>query len=264
MEINKCTSVNLDKLIDNFTQLEQTITDLKGRNNILEIKLDEADRVLKLALTKEMFLIEERDVMLNTVRGLQQTVQQQCDLRVENEKLKSRLAALNRQHERVVEEREAEVRSLVAERGVVAEAHQRELETVRQQCGSEAERVRSETRSKLEAKEAEVRELLGRKEGEVEDMRQRLRDKERERQSEMLKLQMEFGAEMARVQSTSERSQQPPRGYGLQAQNIFKRKLHFLQEEKNREIESLRQRIKELEQQHASGLCDSRLKRKKT
>ncbi|XP_046901312.1 coiled-coil domain-containing protein 152-like [Hypomesus transpacificus] len=251
MEINKCTSVNLDKLIDNFTQLEQTITELKGRNNILEIKLDEADRVLKFAMTKEMFLIEGE-------------WSDDVGLTVENEKLKSRLADLIRQHERTVEEREAEVRSLVAERGVVADAQQRELETVRQQCGSEVERVRSDTRSQLEDKEAEVRELLERKEGELEDMRQRLRDKERERQSEMLKLQMEFGAEMARVQSTSQRILQPPQGSGLQAQNIFKRKLHFLQEEKNREIESLRQRIKELEQQHASGHYDSRLKRKKT
>lgn len=41
-------------------------------------------------------------------------------------------------------------------------------------------------------------------------------------------------------------------------------KLHFFQEEKNKEIEALRQRIKELEEgQRARGVSDGRLKRRK-
>jgi hypothetical protein len=44
---------------------------------------------------------------------------------------------------------------------------------------------------------------------------------------------------------------------------VCSQKFQFLQEEKNREVEALRQRIKELEKQHASGFSDSRLKRKK-
>lgn len=41
-------------------------------------------------------------------------------------------------------------------------------------------------------------------------------------------------------------------------------KLQFLQEEKNKEIEALRQRVKELEQQSLRTFSESRLKRKKT
>lgn len=45
---------------------------------------------------------------------------------------------------------------------------------------------------------------------------------------------------------------------------VFTQKLQFFQEEKNKEIEVLRQRIKELEEnQRAGGLNDSRLKRRK-
>ncbi|XP_070298397.1 coiled-coil domain-containing protein 152 [Salvelinus sp. IW2-2015] len=261
--MKKFTVVNLDKFIDDFTHLEQKITELKGKNNILEIKLEETNRVLKFSQTKEKCLIEERDGMLGTVKGLQQTLLQQCDLRVENEKLKRTVSDLKRQSDRTVEEREAEIQRLMAEMRAVGERHQKELESLREQCRRGVEGSHRETQSKLEAKDAELKEALERKESDMTEMRRRMRDQERERQSEILKLQMEFGAKLARVQSTTQRIQQQPQGSGLLPQNIFKRKFQFLQEEKNREVEALRQRIKELEKQHASGFSDSRLKRKK-
>ncbi|XP_013990258.1 coiled-coil domain-containing protein 152 isoform X3 [Salmo salar] len=178
--MKKCTVVNLDKFIDDFTHLEQKITELKGKNNILEIKLDETNRVLKFSQTKEKCLIEERDGMLGTVNGLQQTLLQQCDLRVENEKLKSTVSDLKRQSDRTVEEREAEIQRLVAEMRAVGERHQKELESLREQCRRGVEGTHRETQSKLEAKDAELKEALERKESDMAEMRRRLRDQERE------------------------------------------------------------------------------------
>lgn len=99
-------------------------------------------------------------------------------------------------------------------------------------------------------------------------MKKRLKDQERERQSELLKLQMEFGAKLARVQSTAQWSQQQQQqqqhGSQLLPQSVFKRKLMYIQEEKNKEIVALRQRIKELEEsQRVGGFNDSRSKKRK-
>ncbi|MGH0183803.1 UNVERIFIED_CONTAM: hypothetical protein FKN15_014722 [Acipenser sinensis] len=169
--MKKVKAVNLDKLIEDFSLLEQKITELQGKNNILDIKLDEASRLLKLGQTKET-------------------------------------------------------------------------------CMKEAE-----------MKETELKDAIVRKEAEIQAMKKQLKDQEREKQSEIIKLQMEFNAKLARIQSTSVKAQhQDP---SILAQNIFKRKLQFLQEEKNRETEALRRTIKELEQQLNSP-HDSHLKRRRS
>ncbi|XP_038590482.1 coiled-coil domain-containing protein 152-like [Micropterus salmoides] len=249
--------------------MKQKITEVNDKNSVLEIKLEDANRLMKFCLTKEKSLIEERDSLLVTVNRLQQTLQEQCNLRVENERLKNKMANLKQQNERTAEDGEAEVQRLVSEMRAQSERHKRELETVRQQCRREVEDAHREALSQLEAKDAEVMNLLEKQDRDLEDMKKVLKNQERERQSELLKLQMEFGAKLARVQSAAQWSQQQQRqeqqhGSSLLPQSVFKRKLQFFQEEKNKEIEVLRQRIKELEEnQRAGGLNDSRLKRRK-
>ncbi|KAL6469910.1 hypothetical protein MHYP_G00210290 [Metynnis hypsauchen] len=235
----KKTAVNLNKLIQDFCLLEQKITELKGKNNILEIKLDESNRLLKFSQNKEKHLTEERDGMLGTIKGLQNNLQQQCDLRVENEKLKSAVLDLKKQNEAQVEERKCCIQRLEKEMRALGEQHQREMDD----CAKEMQR-------KLESKDFELKEALDRKESTLEEMRQKMKQQEKEKQSEIIKLQMEFSAKLARAQSVSVMTQQQPQASGLLPQKIFKRKLQFLQEEKNKEIEALRQRVKELEQQN--------------
>ncbi|XP_044030080.1 coiled-coil domain-containing protein 152-like [Siniperca chuatsi] len=261
----KLNCVNLDKFMEEFTQLEQKITEVNGKNNVLEIMLEDANRLMKFYVTKEKSLTEERDSLLITVNRLQQTLEEQCNLRVENERLKNDMADLKQQNEKTAEDGEAEVQRLVSEMRAKGERHKRELETVRHQCRREVEDAHREALNQLEAKDAEVKKLLEKKDVDLEEMKKRLKDQERERQSELLKLQMEFGAKLARVQSTAQWSQQQQQhGSNLLPQSVFKRKLQFFQEEKNKEIVVLRQRIKELEEnQRASCLKNSRLKKRK-
>ncbi|GAA6233959.1 coiled-coil domain-containing protein 152 [Lates japonicus] len=267
--MTKSNCVDLDKLMEEFSQLELKITEVHGKNNMLEIMLEDANRLMKFYQTKEKSLIDERDSLLVTLNKLQQTLQEQFNFREENERLKNNMADLKRQSEKTAEDGEAEVRRLVSEMKTEADRHKRELEAVRQQCRREVEHVHREGFSQLEAKDAEVKKLLEKKDLDLEEMRRRLKDQERERQSELLKLQMEFGAKLARVQSTAQWSQQQQQqqqqhGSSLLPQSVFRRKLQFFQEEKNKEIEALRQRIKELEEnQRASDLCDNRLKRRR-
>ncbi|XP_035464903.1 coiled-coil domain-containing protein 152-like isoform X1 [Scophthalmus maximus] len=271
----KSNCVNLDEFLDEFAQLEQTITEVNGKNNLLEVTLEEATRLLKFHQTKEKSLtdgtfansvdrpVAERDVLLVTVNRLQQTLQEQCNLRVENERLKKDTMDLKRQNQRRAEDGEAEVRRLLRDMATEEDGHQRELEAVRQRCRREVELAHRDRFSQLEAKDAEVKELLEKKDLDLEEMEKRLRDQERERQSEILKLQMEFGTKLARVQSSAQWSQQQlqQQGSSLVPPSVFKRKLQLFQEEKNKEIAALRQRIKELEENQRTN--DSRLKRRK-
>ncbi|XP_035464904.1 coiled-coil domain-containing protein 152-like isoform X2 [Scophthalmus maximus] len=259
----KSNCVNLDEFLDEFAQLEQTITEVNGKNNLLEVTLEEATRLLKFHQTKEKSLTDERDVLLVTVNRLQQTLQEQCNLRVENERLKKDTMDLKRQNQRRAEDGEAEVRRLLRDMATEEDGHQRELEAVRQRCRREVELAHRDRFSQLEAKDAEVKELLEKKDLDLEEMEKRLRDQERERQSEILKLQMEFGTKLARVQSSAQWSQQQlqQQGSSLVPPSVFKRKLQLFQEEKNKEIAALRQRIKELEENQRTN--DSRLKRRK-
>ncbi|XP_029921583.1 coiled-coil domain-containing protein 152 [Myripristis murdjan] len=261
--MQRLACVKLDILMENFARLEQKVTDLHGKNNSLEIKLEEATRLLNFNINKVKSLTEERDNMLDTVNKLQLTLQEQSNLRVENEKLKGSMEDLKRQNEKTAEERGAEVQRLLTDMKAEEERHQRELETVRQQCSTELDEAHKEALNQLEAKDAEVQKLLARKDLELEEMKKKLRDQEKERQSELLKLQMEFGAKLAKVQSAAQSSQLQQSSSFL-PQSVFRKKLQVFQEEKNKEIAALRHRIKELEEhQRAGGLIENRPKRKK-
>ncbi|XP_051536365.1 coiled-coil domain-containing protein 152-like [Myxocyprinus asiaticus] len=250
--MKKLTAVDLDKIIKDFIQLEHKITAMKGENNTLEIQLDETSRLLKLAQNKEKQLNEERDGLLETVKGLQHILQQQCDLRVDNERLKNAAIQMKKENEAQLEESKAQIQRLVNEMRALKDQHQRELDD-----------HYKETQRQVEDKDTELKLALEKNESTLVEMRKQMREKEKEKQCQIIKLQMEFGAKLARAQSMSLKSQPQKQASGPLPQNIFKRKLQFIQEEKNKEIEALRQRVRELEQQSLHGLIDSRQKRRK-
>ncbi|KAJ8402012.1 hypothetical protein AAFF_G00372470 [Aldrovandia affinis] len=244
-------SVNLEKLIEDFSQLEQKMSDLKGKNNLLEMRLDETGRVMTLNQTKEKYLREERDELLQAVNGLQHTIQQQCELSVENKTLKNSICDLERQKNAKLQDSAARMERWRSEMAVQTAEHQREMAEVRGQL-----------QDKLEGKVLEMEEAMQRKESELEQMRKRMKEQERQKQTEIIRLQMEFSGKLARAQSISVKAQQPVGSCPL-PQNIYKRKLQFIQEERQKEVDALQQRVKELEQQNSNSFTDFRLKRRK-
>ncbi|XP_046723567.1 coiled-coil domain-containing protein 152-like [Silurus meridionalis] len=179
-------------------------------------------------------------------------MEQQCNLRGENEKLKNVIIELEKQNEGQVEENRTCVQRMQCEMRALQEQHQREMED-----------FAADTKRKLESKDAEIKEILDREQSAIKAMRQEMKDQEKEKQSEVIKLQMEFGAKLARAQSMLVKSQLQPQASGIISPNIYKRKLQFLQEEKNKEIDALRHKVKELEQQNLCTFSEPRLKRKK-
>ncbi|KAI1904939.1 hypothetical protein AGOR_G00010840 [Albula goreensis] len=209
--MKKSAVVDLDKLIEDFSVLEQKMTDLKGKNSLLEMRLDEAKRLMTLTQTKEKYLREERDGLLLAVNTLRSTIQQQCDLRVENEKLKNSICDLERQNNSKLQKSAAHMESLKGEMEAQVAEHQKEISEIQEQL-----------QCKFEAKHLEMEEAMQKKEAELEEMRKKMKEQKREKQAEIIKLQMEFSAKMARAQSTTVKLQQPVGSCPL-PQNIYKR-----------------------------------------
>ncbi|XP_020788932.2 coiled-coil domain-containing protein 152 [Boleophthalmus pectinirostris] len=253
----KINCVNLDVCLEKFSSLEETISQVQIANSTFKLELEESGRELKHSESKEKALLLERDCLMGTVKELQQSLEAQCHIRVENERLQNELEEMKKEDAKKAQEAEAEVQRLLAEMRAKEEHHQRALEAVRSQGRRDVAEAQAQAALNLEAKDAEVERTLQQKEQEMEELRSRLKEQEKERTSDLLKLQMEFGTKLARVQSSAQMNQQQQHGPNV-PQNIFKRKLQFLQEEKNKEVAALRQRIRELEESQLP-----RLKRRK-
>ncbi|NP_001344730.1 coiled-coil domain-containing protein 152 isoform X2 [Mus musculus] len=187
----KIRTVNLDKLIDDFSQIEKKMIETAGKNNLLDIQLEKTNSLLKIMQTKETSMKEECIILHTMIKGLQQTVQYQHNLKVE----------LN---------------------------------------------------------EEKHKELMARKEMEISELNAKLRTQEKEKQNEILRLHLEFDTKLARAQTKSKSYPDTT----ILLQSIYRRKLQHLQEEKSKEIASLQNTIRDLEQRLAA--CkDTRLMRRR-
>uniref|UniRef100_UPI00398F5612 coiled-coil domain-containing protein 152 isoform X2 n=1 Tax=Pristiophorus japonicus TaxID=55135 RepID=UPI00398F5612 len=242
-------AANLDKLVENFILLEQKIAETQGRNNLLEIQLEEANRLVKLTQTKENCMKEECVLLHGMIAGLQGTIQKQCDVRDENEHLKKCIQVQEEKLRVVEQEHKGHVEKLLLE-----------VKTMEQEHKVERAEVQHDLSRKFEIKKSELNGIIDKKETEIQLLKRQLCSQEREKQSEIIKLQMEFNTKLVKIQSTSMKS--PHQDSSALPQNIFKRKLQHLQEEKNQEIAALRRTIRELEQQRDCNQS-SHLKRRR-
>ncbi|XP_066460976.1 coiled-coil domain-containing protein 152 [Eleutherodactylus coqui] len=239
---------NLDTLLEDFLQIEKRFAEVNGKNNLLEIQLEKWSRMWKISHTKQQSLAQECAALQEVIKGLQETIELQCNMRDENNDLKKKVTILEEKLQDTTQEYKKNIDSLLDEMRSKEENYKTRLQKV--QCDME---------EKLTTKEEENRNLLSTKDKEISDLWIQLRTQEKEKQSEMIKQQIEFNARLARIQNKTSKSY--PDTNSL-SQNIYRMKLQHLQEEKNKEIETLRNTIKDLERRLSSG-SDSRLKRKR-
>ncbi|XP_049994962.1 coiled-coil domain-containing protein 152 isoform X2 [Alexandromys fortis] len=81
--MKKISNVNLDKLIEDFSQIEKKMIETTGKNNRLDIQLEKSNSLLKIMQTKEATIKEECATLHTMIKGLQQTIQYQHSLKVE-------------------------------------------------------------------------------------------------------------------------------------------------------------------------------------
>ncbi|XP_051709467.1 coiled-coil domain-containing protein 152 isoform X2 [Oryctolagus cuniculus] len=245
--MKKISSVNLDKLINDFSQMEKKMIETSGKNNILEMKLEKTKCLLKLLQTKEVAIKEECTTLHNMIKGLQQTIEYQHNLKGENEQLKRTADLIKEKLKSHEQEYKNNITKLVNEMKIKEDEHKIEISSVYQ-----------DMQKKVELNEEKYNELIKKKEMEISELKVKLETQEKRKQNEIIKLHLEFNAKLAKVQT---KSKSYPDATVL-PQSIYRRKLQHLQDEKNKEIAGLRNTIRDLEQRLSVGK-DSHLKRRR-
>ncbi|NWY25340.1 CC152 protein, partial [Pheucticus melanocephalus] len=237
--MKKTSVVNLDKLLYDFSEIEKKISEINDANNLLIHQLEKCNRLLALSQSKEESVKEECSALQNVIKGLTQTIENQCNVKDENDKLKGTIHILEDKLKTCEEEYKDQIEKLMTEIKNKEEDHK--LEITQLNC---------DTRKKFEVKEIEYREEREKKELEILELTRQLKIQNEEKQNEIIKLQIEFNAKLARAQDKTTKSFSDA---SVLPQSIYRRKLQHLQEEKNKEIEILRNTIRDLEQRLNKG-----------
>ncbi|NWR55186.1 CC152 protein, partial [Bucorvus abyssinicus] len=237
--MKKISVVNLDKLLENFSEIEKKISEINEANNLLVLQLEKCNRLLTLSQSKEESVKEECTTLKNVIKGLTQTIENQCNVKDENDRLKGAIHILEEKLKACEQEYKDHIEKLMIEIKNKEEDHKLEITL-----------LNCEIRKKLEVKEMEYREERERKELEILELTRQMKIQNEEKQNEIIKLQIEFNAKLARVQNKTTKSFSDP---SVLPQSIYRRKLQHLQEEKNKEIEILRNTIRDLEQRLNKG-----------
>ncbi|XP_031750198.1 coiled-coil domain-containing protein 152 isoform X2 [Xenopus tropicalis] len=223
MKKNSC--VNLDHLLENYSQIEKKFAEINGKNILLEVQIEKSNRMWKLSCAKEAAYKEDENFSLKKSMKI----------------LEEKLQAADEDHKNKVD------------------VLKTEFESKEEGCKAQIQKIHSEVSAKLKLKEDENMNLLRKKDTEIAELKQQLQNKEKEMQKELIKQQIEFAAKLAKIEDKNSRFHPDT---STLSKNIYRTKLQHLQEEKNKVIESLRSKIKDLEQQTSSG-SDSRLKRRR-
>ncbi|KFP42227.1 Coiled-coil domain-containing protein 152, partial [Chlamydotis macqueenii] len=183
----------------------------------------------------------ECTTLQNVIKGLTQTIENQCNLKDENGRLKGTIHILEEKLKACEQEYKDQIEKLMIEIKNKEEDHK--LEITQLNC---------DIRKKFELKEVEYREQREKKELEILELTRQLKIQNEEKQNEIIKLQIEVCITKLRRDCVMKKN----------ALLAFLQKLQHLQEEKNKEIEILRNTIRDLEQRLNKGQ-DLHLKRRR-
>ncbi|NXD25979.1 CC152 protein, partial [Spelaeornis formosus] len=232
--MKKTSVVNLDKLLNDFSEIEKKISEINEANNLLIHQLEKCNRLLTLSQSKEESVKEGKNFKMYFL------VYHRVFVCVdENDRLKGTIHILEDKLKTCEEEYKDQIEKLMIEIKNKEEDHK--LEITQLNC---------DMRKKFEVKEIEYREQSEKKDLEILELTRQLKIQNEEKQNEIIRLQIEFNAKWARAQDKTTKSFPDA---SILPQSIYRRKLQHLQEEKNKEIEILRNTIRDLEQRLNKG-----------
>ncbi|KAK2493916.1 hypothetical protein MC885_017064 [Smutsia gigantea] len=125
--MKKISSVNLDKLINDFSQLEKKIIETSGKNSVLDMHLEKTNCLLKVMQTKEISIKEECATLHSMIKGLQQTIEYQHNLKGENEQLKRNADLMKEKLKSHEQEYKNNIAKLMNEMKIKEEGYKKEM-----------------------------------------------------------------------------------------------------------------------------------------
>ncbi|EHB03631.1 Nucleosome assembly protein 1-like 1 [Heterocephalus glaber] len=133
-------------------QIEKKMIETSGKNNILEIQLEKSNSFLKEVQTKEASIKKECAALHDMIKGLQQTIEYQDNLRGENEQLKRNADMTREKLKSHKQDYKNNIAILVHEMKIKEEKHKLEISKLYQDM------------QKVELKEEKHKDLIKKKE----------------------------------------------------------------------------------------------------
>uniref|UniRef100_A0A8C2P4T7 Coiled-coil domain containing 152 n=1 Tax=Capra hircus TaxID=9925 RepID=A0A8C2P4T7_CAPHI len=136
--MKKISSVNLDKLINDFSQIEKKMIESSGKNNILDMQLEKANCLLRVMQTKEVAMKQECATLHDMIKGLQHTIEYQHNLKVKLSEEKNK---------ELIEKKELEISELNAKLRTQEREKQNEMIKLQLEFDAKLARVQTKTKS---------------------------------------------------------------------------------------------------------------------
>ncbi|KFZ63144.1 Coiled-coil domain-containing protein 152, partial [Podiceps cristatus] len=175
----------------------------------------------------------ECTTLQNVIKGLTQTIENQCNVKDENDRLKGTIHILEEKLKACEQEYKDQIEKLTIEIKKKEEDHKFEIT-----------QLNCDIIKKLEIKEVEYRQHREKKELEILELTRQLKIQNEEKQNEIIKLQIEQLSSAYCIGRLK---------FAMKPLLAFLQKLQHLQGEKNKEIEILRNTIRDLEQRLNKG-----------
>nr|XP_058957689.1 coiled-coil domain-containing protein 152-like [Pocillopora verrucosa]XP_058957696.1 coiled-coil domain-containing protein 152-like [Pocillopora verrucosa] len=223
------TAVDLDNLIKEYTYFEKVMRHTAQENSCLEKEILFLNKQLQSSQEAEKLSIEEAGKFKAMVDNLQRILLQRCDKEEENAELKSHLTAVTEKTARLEQEHKTELSEALKN-------HKQEIQRVRQEELQQNRKVITTLEKSLQGKESQIQQL-----------EKQLADMSHLHQTEIVKLRLEFDEKILKLQRERNNAKAQA-GQSFNANtDIFRKKLQFAKAEAQKEINSLKSQVAELE-----------------
>ncbi|XP_058957696.2 coiled-coil domain-containing protein 152-like [Pocillopora verrucosa] len=223
------TAVDLDNLIKEYTYFEKVMRHTAQENSCLEKEIRSLNKQLQSSQEAEKLSIEEAGKFKAMVDNLQRILLQRCDKEEENAELKSHLTAVTEKTARLEQEHKTELSEALKN-------HKQEIQRVRQEELQQNRKVITTLEKSLQGKESQIQQL-----------EKQLADMSHLHQTEIVKLRLEFDEKILKLQRERNNAKAQA-GQSFNANtDIFRKKLQFAKAEAQKEINSLKSQVAELE-----------------
>ncbi|CAH3129564.1 unnamed protein product [Pocillopora meandrina] len=242
------TAVDLDNLIKEYTYFEKVMRHTAQENSCLEKEVRSLNKQLQSSQEAEKLSIEEAGKFKAMVDNLQRILLQRCDKEEENAELKSHLTAVTEKTARLEQEHKTELSEALKN-------HKQEIQRVRQEEVQQNRKAITTLEKSLQGKESQIQQL-----------EKQLADMSHLHQTEIVKLRLEayscvkklvpfsilylpwqFDEKILKLQRERNNAKAQA-GQSFNANtDIFRKKLQFAKAEAQKEINSLKSQVAELE-----------------
>ncbi|XP_019864433.1 PREDICTED: cingulin-like [Amphimedon queenslandica] len=230
---------DLSSLVEDFEQWQKITFELFNENKELKSEVSSLKKQFSLHEEAERTLKDNNSELLSTVKKLQDSLMQRCEMISENSKLKERMERLQRETSELEAQHKDQMREAMDNLEAIKEAHKKDVVHIQAVTSKEMRKEIDLLQRNLQEKSEDISAL-----------QKQVGDAERDKHTEIVKLRLEYDAKLLKIQKQTAKSQtQTSSSTTLTNNSIFRQKLQAVKVESEKEVKALRKRVLELEKE---------------